>query len=135
MKREVPIPALLVALGVLLTAVVAFSLVDRGRQHPAPPVWPVPDGDPARGRAAIMSYGCGACHQIEGIRSAQGRVGPKLIGFSHQVYVAGVVPNTPENLIHWIQHPQDVNPLTAMPDLRVTEQDARDIAAYLYTLR
>ena len=39
------------------------------------------------------------------------------------------------NMIRWIQRPQDVDPKNVMPNMGVTDQDARDIAAYLYTLR
>ena len=46
-----------------------------------------------------------------------------------------MLPNTPQNLIRWIQNPPAVDPLTAMPNVGVTQADARDIAAYLYTLR
>jgi cytochrome c1 len=49
--------------------------------------------------------------------------------------IAGELPNTPANLTHWIQHPREVEPKTAMPELGVTEDEAYDIAAYLYTLR
>jgi cytochrome c1 len=46
-----------------------------------------------------------------------------------------MLPNTPENLVRWLRDPQKLNPRTAMPDLGVTERDAQDIAAYLYTLK
>lgn len=49
--------------------------------------------------------------------------------------VAGMLRNSPANLIRWIRDPQGVVPGNAMPDMGVTEADARDIAAYLYTLR
>jgi cytochrome c len=98
-------------------------------------VWTVPGGDPQQGRQAILKYGCSACHVIDGIRQATGRVGPKLEDFGQQIYIGGVLPNTPDNLIQWIMNPNEVSPDTAMPDLDVTEQDARDIAAYLYEQR
>ena len=137
MARSAPrLTTVLLGVGVLLVAVVAVDLAARGlRQHPEPPVWSIPGGDAERGRTAIEFYGCGACHAIPGIRSARGRVGPQLAGFSEQMYVAGRLPNTPPNLVFWIRHPQRVDPQTAMPDLGVSEEEARDIAAYLYTLR
>ena len=98
-------------------------------------VWHVPGGDPVEGRLAIVRHGCGGCHVIPGIRQATGRVGPQLTDLRNQVYLAGVLPNTPENLVLWIQHPEEVNPRTAMPDLDLTEEEARDIAAYLYRMR
>ncbi len=92
-------------------------------------------GDAERGRAAIHAYGCGACHEIPGAPGARGRVGPPLAGIASRAVIGGRLANTPENLIHWIREPQSVSPGTVMPDMGVTEADARDIAAYLYTLR
>ena len=92
-------------------------------------------GDPARGSALVRQYGCNACHTIPGVREAQGQVGPPLAGIALRVYLAGQLPNTPENLIRWIRVPQEVERGTAMPNLGVTEQDARDLAAFLMTLR
>lgn len=92
-------------------------------------------GDPHAGRQAIQRYGCGSCHTVPGVARAQGMVGPPLTAFGRRIFVAGRLPNTPDNLIHWIVDPQDVSPATAMPMTGVTEEDARDIAAYLYTLR
>jgi len=47
--------------------------------------------------------------------------------------IAGVVVNTPDNLMRWIEHPQAMAPRTAMPELGVTREQARDIAACLYS--
>jgi cytochrome c len=92
-------------------------------------------GDPERGVAAIGRYGCGSCHEIPGIRRANGTVGPPLTRIASRSYLAGRLSNTPADMMQWIQHPQEIEPGTAMPDMNVTEQDARDIVAYLYTLR
>lgn len=100
-----------------------------GRQSP---VWAVHGGDPRRGRQAILKYGCHACHVISSVREARGRVGPKLEDIGEQIYIGGVLTNHPENMIRWIMDPQGISPQTAMPNMGVTEQDARDIAAYLY---
>ena len=83
----------------------------------------------------IRNYGCQACHTIPGVTGAETWVGPPLLHWSRRVYIAGELPNTPANLMKWIQHPPQIEPKTAMPDMGVTEQDSRDIAAYLYTLR
>jgi cytochrome c len=101
----------------------------------AEPVELVPGGDPQQGKEAAVAYGCGTCHVIPGIRQARGLVGPPLGMFARRTYIAGEAPNTPDRLIRWIQAPQSIEPGTAMPDLGVTEQQARNIAAYLYTLR
>jgi cytochrome c len=92
-------------------------------------------GDPARGRAKIQYYGCGACHTIPGVDGADALVGPELTHFASRVYVAGVLPNSPQNVVRWIQNPKQIDRLTAMPNLNVTEADARDITGYLYTLK
>ena len=49
--------------------------------------------------------------------------------------IAGKLANTPDNLVRWIRQPKTVKPLTAMPDMGVSEGDARDMAAYLATLQ
>jgi len=90
-------------------------------------------GNAARGHRAIVRYGCSACHSIPGVSGPDVLVGPRLDHVVRQAYIAGVLANTPDNLIRWIEHPTRVDPLTAMPDLGVTEADARDIAAYLYS--
>jgi len=92
-------------------------------------------GAAGRGMKLIAMKNCGACHTIPGIEGAQGVVGPPLSFFSRRTYIAGEVPNSPDNLIRWIRSPQSIEPHTAMPNLGVTEQQARDIAAYLYTIR
>ena len=95
---------------------------------------PVAGGDAERGKIAIGEYGCGSCHTIPGIRSANGLVGPPLTDWSERGMIAGYVPNTTDFLIRWIEVPRAIKPMTAMPNLAVPESDARDIAAYLYTL-
>ena len=92
-------------------------------------------GDPARGQVAIRHYGCPSCHTIPGVPGAYGLVGPPLGGIANRVYIAGMLPNTPDNMIRWIQAPQQVHEHTAMPNMGITESEARDIAGYLYTLR
>lgn len=92
-------------------------------------------GDPARGAAAIVRHGCGTCHTIGGISDARGLAGPPLTGIGSRIYVAGVLQNTPDNLIRWIRHPKEVDEKTVMPDLGLSQEDATDIAAYLYTLK
>lgn len=98
----------------------------------APP--PAP-GDPENGRLLLRQFGCGDCHAIPGVAAAQGNVGPPLAGVAKRVYLGGVLPNSPENMARWIQAPREFDPPTAMPDLGVTEAHARDMVAYLYTLR
>lgn len=91
-------------------------------------------GDVAAGRKALQQYLCATCHVIPGIVGADRHVGPSLAGIADRQYIAGVLPNTPANMLRWLRDPKAVDPLTAMPDLGVADTDARDIAAFLYTL-
>jgi cytochrome c2 len=93
------------------------------------------NSDVHRGETAIRKYGCGSCHMIPGITGANGMVGPPLGQIASRVYIAGVLANEPDNMIRWIENPPGIDPKTAMPNVGVTPRDARDIAAYLYTLR
>jgi cytochrome c2 len=93
----------------------------------------VEGGDTTRGKDAIEWYGCGSCHAIHGVNGADGRVGPPLIDFEERHFIAGELPNEPENLVLWIMDPQSVEPGTAMPDLDIPDEDARHIAAFLYS--
>jgi cytochrome c len=132
----IQVTTVLILFGLLLAGTVSFDLARRGlHRHPAKPHWPLGNADPGRGKVALRQYGCGACHVIPGIQGATGRVGPKLEEFVDQMFIAGVLANTPENLADWIQDPKSHHPRTAMPDLDVTEQDAWDIVAYLYGVR
>lgn len=92
-------------------------------------------GTPDQGRRVIAQYGCTACHQIPGVTGRRVHVGPPLDRFGSRMYIAGVLLNTPENLMRWLMDPVEVDPLTGMPDLGVTEAHARDMAAYLLTLQ
>ena len=92
-------------------------------------------GDADRGKRALHQYACSACHTIPGVTSSSPHVGPPLAGIAGRTLIAGKLANTPDNMVRWLRHTKEVDPLTAMPELGVTEQDARDIAAYLATLR
>lgn len=92
---------------------------------------PLPGAQADRGRDLIQYYGCGACHTIGGIDTANGTVGPRLTGFDNDRYIAGNLPNTPQNAAHWIEDPHRYEPKTIMPNLGVTPKQAADIVAYL----
>lgn len=92
-------------------------------------------GNADQGAQLIEQYRCGSCHIVPGIRDARGLVGPPLNYFARRTFIGGEVPNNPGNLVQWIQNPQSIESGTAMPNLGLTEQQARDVAAYLYTLR
>jgi cytochrome c1 len=129
---------------VLLTLVLLLALAGIGTAvgllwprelDPAPELAAFTGGAPERGRQTLARHGCPTCHVIPGVPQADGLVGPPLDHFASRVYVGGVVPNTPDNLIAWLIDPPAIDPLTAMPATGLSEADARDIAAYLYTLR
>ena len=87
------------------------------------------------GKQLIADYGCGSCHMIPGVSGAAGLVGPPLDHFARRAYIAGQVPNNADFLVRWLEVPQAIEPGTVMPNLGVTEGQAKSIAAYLYTLR
>ena len=99
---------------------------DRGAHGPA---------DAERGRRVLPQYACNACHVIPGVTGPRTHVGPPLVGFGGRGLVAGTLPNSPANTARWLLHTQQVKPGTAMPAMGLTPRDARDIAAYLATLR
>jgi cytochrome c1 len=68
------------------------------------------------------------------VEGATAKVGPELNGLRDRTTIAGKIPNSPENLMQWIRFPHSIDPHTAMPNMSVTEQDAKNIAAYLYSL-
>jgi cytochrome c2 len=90
-------------------------------------------GDPHRGEAMFIQYGCGSCHHIGYVRKATGLVGPPLDNIALRAMIAGKLSNAPDNVEQWIRNPQSVTPGTDMPNLNVSERDARDITAFLYT--
>ena len=92
-------------------------------------------GDPDRGAVLTRRDGCSACHEIPGVLGAQGRVGPPLTQMARRTMIAGVLPNTPTNMIRWLRNPQTIVPGNAMPNMELSDHDARDIAAFLETLR
>jgi cytochrome c len=103
-------------------------------ESPPPSPKSVAGGSAARGRTLVANYGCGNCHTIPGVAGAKGLVGPPLTNFSQRTYLAGSFRNEGETLVKWIMDPQAMRPGTAMPTLGVPMQDARHIAAYLYTI-
>jgi cytochrome c2 len=95
----------------------------------------IPGASVERGRESLAGFGCGSCHEIRGVTGARGRIGPPLTGVATRGIIAGELANTPENMVRWIRDPIAIEPNTAMPNLQVSEATARDMVAYLYTLR
>jgi cytochrome c len=119
----------------LLVLAVLFLTAGCARQEETRQQISVPGGDAERGREALAEYGCHSCHNIPGVERADAMVGPPLDKWSERSFIAGQFPNEPEELIRWIMDPRAMIPRTAMPSMGVPEQAARDMSAYLYTLR
>jgi cytochrome c2 len=140
---RVPVPTRITRLSVLVSlavvlligaAVYAGYQIKFAREAKARAI-ALTSGNPDRGRDLAQRYGCAGCHTIPGVPRAQGKVGPTLQGFAARVYIGGVTTNTPDNLIQWIENPRSIDPKTAMPITGISRAEARDVAAYLYTLR
>jgi cytochrome c len=93
------------------------------------------NGDPTRGADLVRNYGCGGCHDIPGVPNADGNVGPPLQRIGTRTYIAGLLHNSPDNMAFWIEDPQRVLPGNAMPSMGIPPKEARDMAAFLYTLK
>lgn len=103
--------------------------------HPVKPAAPVIDGGNARqGKQLLAQYQCGSCHRIPDVEAARGSAGPSLERFALRSYIAGRWPNRQDVLVRWIADPQAMAPGSLMPDMGVSEGDARHMAAYLYSL-
>jgi cytochrome c2 len=100
------------------------------QQEPAPVA-----GDPAHGKQLVAQYGCTSCHIIPGIDGPRGEVGPSLEHVAVRQVLAGKLPNNPQNMMQYLQNPQLVGAENVMPNLGVKPEEARDMAAYLYTLK
>jgi len=96
------------------------------------PTRAVPSGDPARGFQIINEVGCGSCHDVPGLDWPRGQVGPPLTGLGDRALIGSGLPNRPETLIPYLTNAPAVDPGSSMPPMPISEEEARDIAAYLY---
>lgn len=126
---------LLSALGILATPIAIYVIERQDSEQARVTAEQLTGGHVDAGKIAIGRYACTACHAIPGIGGAQGNVGPALKGIAVRAEIAGRLANSPDNLIRWLRHPQHVARGSGMPEQDVTATDARDMAAYLYTLR
>jgi len=115
--------------------VLLLALTGGCERDEAPAALRVLGGNPEFGQLVIAEYGCTACHVIPGVAGFTGTVGPSLDGFGRRAYIGGVLPNRPMMLTAWLRDPPAIDPATAMPALGLSEAEARDVAAYLYSLR
>ncbi|HEY1638352.1 MAG TPA: c-type cytochrome [Rhizomicrobium sp.] len=91
--------------------------------------------NPSQGKVIIGRAACGSCHEIPYVPNAHGMAGPPLAHFARRAFIAGMLPNSPDNLAYWLRFPQKVVPGNAMPDSGLNGSEARDAAAYLESLR
>jgi cytochrome c2 len=125
----------LFAVGVVAAAVSIFFVYRNDDRDALIAAQTMTAGDAGFGKQAIARFGCGACHEIEGISGATGKVGPSLTGFAGHATIAGKLPNQPDQLMLWLRQPHAVVPGNAMPNQPIGDRDLRNIAAHLYTLR
>lgn len=87
----------------------------------------------SRERTQIMfrQYACDNCHIIGDMVGPKTHIGPSLENWRDRKYIAGILPNTRQNLVRWIVAPQSISPHTMMPDLDVIEPHAEQMARYL----
>ncbi len=99
---------------------------------------PIPTGhDPVvlRGEQVFLGSACVYCHTVKGT-NASGKIGPDLTHLmSRDTLAAGTLPNTPGNLLGWIENPQVIKPGNKMPPTSLTGPDLQALLAYLQTLK
>lgn len=108
-----------------------IALLGCGRGSPQSEPSP---GKMRQGKIEIDRAACGSCHIIPDVAGADSLAGPPLTAFGDRKYIAGLLPNTPDNLALWIAHPQWGAPGNAMPDMGLSNIQAHDIAVYLESL-
>ena len=86
------------------------------------------------GAQLFISKGCVNCHAVNGVNTYN-RTGPNLsfIG-SRTSIAAGILANTPENMIRWLRYTDTVKPGVAMPNLGLSQEEAEQLTAYLESL-
>lgn len=111
------------------------ALLGGCEEAPVPPARELVQGNSEAGRALIHDVACGVCHVIPGVPGARGAVGPSLDGFAQRSFIGGITPNRPANLMRWVRDAPALSPETAMPPMPLSEEQAVDVVAYLYSLR
>ncbi len=91
-------------------------------------------GNPEMGRKKLAQHSCVSCHVIPGVPKGDGKSAQSLAHWSWHRKFLNTFPNTPENLERWLENPSHRKPGTTMPDLNVSPQDSRDMAAYLFSI-
>lgn len=109
-----------------------FNAWVKAQQQPAA----APVGDLAiAGDDLFLKSTCIACHTVRG-GGGSGTVGPDLTHVGSRTTLAsGVIDNTPENLEKWIRDPSAIKPGVRMPGYAFTDQELKELAAYLESLK
>lgn len=139
-RRPIPMQRRPARMAPALFAIIALALLaacgdEREPLSPRGQAGHLAGADTERGRRLVADYGCVACHVVPGVRGPATDVGPPLGHVARRAYLGGVIPNTPDNLVKWLLDPPAIDPRTAMPSVGLDGKDARDVAAYLLTLR
>src|SRR6195256_223301 len=119
------------AMALLVASVAAVGMTWKAQHQSNSVAMAMTGGDLARAPDIIRRYGCAGCHTIPGIPGGDGQGGGPLSDIKPRVYVGGVLPNSPDNLVRWIASPQAFSPRSAMPATGISEAEARDVAAFL----
>jgi cytochrome c oxidase subunit 2 len=92
-----------------------------------------PQGRALAGQQDFVSH-CGGCHTVRGT-DAGGALGPDLSHLMQRTTLAaGMLPNNPPTLVHWIADPQSLKPGSLMPAPPLSEAELADVHNYLKTL-
>lgn len=120
-------------------ALMSFHVV--ARERPDFDEWLSAESRPAartagEGAGLFVASGCGACHRVRGLPSADGRVGPDLTHVaSRRSLAAATLTNDAEAFAAWIRNSQHIKPGNRMPPYHVlTDAELRVLAQYLDTL-
>ncbi|NPV06932.1 MAG: LysM peptidoglycan-binding domain-containing protein [Anaerolineae bacterium] len=119
------------ALSLLLAFLVGALLLPACSPSVAASIQGAPWLDPHRGAQGFEKHGCDLCHTVVEDDST---AAISLADLPERRFLAVGAPNTPENVIRFIQDPKSVHPSATMPKLNVPEAEALDIAVYLYNL-
>ncbi len=93
------------------------------------------DADRQKGRQLVIDKGCVACHTFPDVAWPRGGLGPALGHFGYQGLIAGQLPNQPGVLMQFVRNAPALVPGSAMPAVPMSDQEARDVTAYLLQLK
>ena len=99
----------------------------------APPVEST-DALAQQGKTIFGQSTCVGCHTITGVSA--GHIGPDLTHFASRKRFAGsLMESTPDNIAKWIENPDHMKPGALMPNLGMTGEQSKALAAYLLSLK